>query len=97
MLVTDKGYHLCLGGATGHRKLPVGLAMRKGIADLHRYVRVSRVACVPRQLKRLHLDGLIARIPRFQRWRVTQKCHALTSAMLILRERYPSMLRNNAA
>jgi hypothetical protein len=31
---------------------------------------------IRRKLKRLHIRGLIARIPRSRRWRVTQSGHA---------------------
>jgi hypothetical protein len=37
-------------------------------------------------LKRLHLYGLIAKIPRSRRWRLTKKGWALLSASVSLKE-----------
>jgi len=37
---------------------------------------------ITRQLQRLHAHGLIAKIPRTRRWRVTTKGHSLMSTML---------------
>jgi hypothetical protein len=51
-------------------------------------------ARVSRQLKRLHVHGLIAKIPRTRRWRVTDAGHLLMSAAVRLREEYfPEALR----
>jgi len=55
-------------------------------------------AMVSRLLKRLHAHGLIAKVPRSRRWRVTQKGHALMSACLTLHhDRYPHALARPAA
>jgi len=43
---------------------------------------------VSRLLKRLHLRGLVAKIPRSRRWRVTQLGQALLSAAIELREEH---------
>jgi hypothetical protein len=43
---------------------------------------------VSRLLKRLHLRGLIAKMPRSRRWRVTQLGHAALSAAIELREHH---------
>lgn len=57
-----------------------------------------RSARTSRLLKRLHVHGLIAKIPRTRRWRVTQRGHRLLSTVLILHhERYPATLREQAA
>ena len=57
-----------------------------------------QAARVSRMLKRLHLHGLIAKIQRSRRWRVTRKGHALLSTLLILHdERYPEVLIQQAA
>lgn len=55
-------------------------------------------ARVSRLLKRLHAHGLIAKIQRSRRWRITQKGHALMSAILkIHHDSYPHSLRRPAA
>jgi hypothetical protein len=41
-------------------------------------------AAVGRQLKRLHVRGLIAKVPRSRRWRVTAKGHSLMGAVVRL-------------
>ena len=46
--------------------------------------RRRRANAVSRLLKRLHVRGLIARIPRTRRWRVTQRGHSLLGAMIRL-------------
>jgi hypothetical protein len=57
-----------------------------------------RSAQVSRLLKRLHLRGLLANIPRSRRWRVTALGHAVMSAALLLREeRFPSAFLKHAA
>jgi hypothetical protein len=56
-----------------------------------------RSARTSRLLKRLHVHGLIAKIPRTRRWRVTQRGHTLLSTILIIHdERYPDTLRQQA-
>jgi hypothetical protein len=41
---------------------------------------------VSRLVKRLHVRGLVAKIPRSRRWRVTQLGHAVRSAAILVRE-----------
>jgi len=60
--------------------------------------RRRRGARVSRLLKRLHLHGLIGKVQRSRRWRVTRKGHALMTTVLVLHhERYPATLRQHAA
>jgi hypothetical protein len=47
-----------------------------------------RSAQVSRLLKRLHLRGLLAKIPRSRRWRVTHLGHAVASTAVLLREEH---------
>jgi hypothetical protein len=55
-------------------------------------------ARVSRLLKRLHVHGLIAKIPRSRRWRVTPRGHAIMAMVLTLdHEDYPKTLMNTAA
>jgi hypothetical protein len=55
-------------------------------------------ARVSRLLKRLHVHGLIAKIPHTRRWRVTRRGHALITTVLILHdEHYPTTLQQQAA
>lgn len=57
-----------------------------------------QAARVSRLLKRLHVHGLIAKIQRSRRWRVTAKGHALMSTLLLLHdEQYPQALNGEAA
>jgi hypothetical protein len=57
-----------------------------------------RSAATSRLLKRLHVHGLIAKIPRTRRWRLTARGHVLLTAILVLhQERYPETLRQHAA
>jgi hypothetical protein len=54
-------------------------------------------ARVSRALKRLHVHGLVAKIPRSRRWRVTAAGHCLMSAAIQLREEYfPQAIRDSA-
>jgi hypothetical protein len=56
-----------------------------------------RVLCAS-ILKRLHLRGLLAKIPRSRRWRVTHLGHAVMSTAVLLREEhFPSAFLQNAA
>ena len=60
--------------------------------DPRRSAQVSRVA------KRLHVRGLVAKIPRSRRWRVTQLGHAVMSAAVLLREDdFPNVFVKTAA
>lgn len=53
---------------------------------------------VSRLIKRLHLRGLVAKIPRSRRWRVTQLGHAVMSAAIQLREeQFPAAFLKAAA
>jgi hypothetical protein len=45
-----------------------------------------RSAQVSRLVKRLHLRGLVAKIPRSRRWRITHLGHTVMSAAIQLRE-----------
>jgi hypothetical protein len=45
-----------------------------------------RSAQVSRLVKRLHVRGLVAKIPRSRRWRITQLGHTVMSAAIQLRE-----------
>lgn len=57
-----------------------------------------RRARVSRLLKRLHVHGLIAKIPHTRRWRVTSKGHALMNTLLIVHDEcYPAVLHQQAA
>jgi hypothetical protein len=57
-----------------------------------------RSAQVSRLVKRLHVRGLVAKIPRSRRWRVTPLGHAILSAALTLRkERFPAAFLKEAA
>jgi hypothetical protein len=61
-------------------------------ADRQQSARVSRL------LTRLHVRGLIAKIPRSRRWRVTQLGHAVMSAAVRLRdEQFPEAFLKEAA
>ena len=49
-------------------------------------------------MKRLHIRGFIAKIPRSRRWRVTQLGHAVMSAAVLLREDdFPNVFVKTAA
>jgi hypothetical protein len=55
-------------------------------------------ARVSRWLKRLHAHGLIAKVQRSRRWRVTRKGHTLMSAILTIHhDHYPKTLARPAA
>ncbi len=57
-----------------------------------------RSAHITRLLKRLHVHGLIAKIPHTRRWRVTRKGQILMTTILILHdERYPATMQREAA
>jgi hypothetical protein len=57
-----------------------------------------RSAQVSRLVKRLHLRGLVAKIPRSRRWRVTDLGHTVLSAAIQLREdAFPSAFLKAAA
>ncbi len=53
---------------------------------------------VSRLLKRLHVHGLIAKIPRSRRWRVTKAGQALMATIIIFhKETYPELFTSHAA
>lgn len=55
-------------------------------------------ACVSRLLKHLHVHGLIAKVPRSRRWRVSIKGQTIMSMVLRLHhEQYPEFLMRKAA
>jgi predicted transcriptional regulator len=55
-------------------------------------------ARISRLLKRLHAHGLIAKVQRSRRWRITQKGHWLMSAILTIHhDNYPQILAKPAA
>ena len=57
-----------------------------------------RSAQVSRLLKRLHLRGLLDKIPRSRRWRVTHLGHAVMSTAVLLREEhFPRVFLKDAA
>ena len=57
-----------------------------------------RSAQVSRLVKRLHLRGLVAKIPRSRRWRITQLGHTVMSAAIRLREEdFPTAFLKTAA
>jgi predicted transcriptional regulator len=54
-------------------------------------------ARVGRQIKRLHLRGLVAKIPRSRRWRVTDVGYKLMAAAIRLHEQgFPDALARAA-
>jgi hypothetical protein len=60
--------------------------------------RARQAARTSRLLKRLHVHGLIAKIPRSPRWRVTGKAHALLSRLLLLYQQdYTNLPHGQAA
>jgi hypothetical protein len=96
-----------------HPDLALFTAVLRGEHTLHgfrnRHVRLHlfgpsaatdrrRSAQVSRLVKRLHLRGLVAKIPRSRRWRVTQLGHAVMSAAVTLREEgFPGTFLKQAA
>jgi hypothetical protein len=61
-------------------------------ADRRRSAQASRL------VKRLHLRGLVAKIPRSRRWRITQLGHAVLTAAIQLREEtFPTAFLKSAA
>jgi hypothetical protein len=76
---------------TGFRNRDVRRQLHPAASDPRQSARVSRA------LKRLHIHGLIAKIPRSRRWRVTDAGNLLMSAAVRLREEYfPDLLQRAA-
>jgi hypothetical protein len=75
-----------------NRELRTRLFGPTAAADHRRSGQVSRL------VKRLHLRGLVAKIPRSRRWRITQLGHAVLSAAIQLREEaFPTAFLKTAA
>jgi hypothetical protein len=75
-----------------NRELRVRLFGPPAATDRRRSAHVSRL------LTRLHLRGLLAKIPRSRRWRVTQLGHAVMSTAVLLREdHFPHAFLKDAA
>jgi len=68
-----------------NRDLRLRLANSSLLRSCGRYIR-KQSAKISRLLKRLHLYGLIAKIPRSRRWRLTKKGWALLSAAVTVNE-----------
>jgi hypothetical protein len=76
-----------------NRQLRVHLFGPGAATDRRRSAHVSRLL-----KKRLHLRGLLAKIPRSRRWRVTQLGRAVMSTAVLLREEhFPSAFLKDAA
>ncbi len=72
------GEHLLNGFRNGDiRRRLYGEARDSGVRRRHS-------AAVGRQLKRLHMRGLIAKVPRTRRWRVTDKGQRLLGVVVRL-------------
>jgi len=85
-----RGEHLLQGFR--NRALRLRLFGPSAAHDRRRSAQVSRL------LKRLHLRGLLAKIPRSRRWRVTHLGHAAMSTAVLLREEhFPSAFLKDAA
>lgn len=85
-----RGEHLLQG--LRNRELRLRLFGPSAVSDRRRSAHVSRL------LKRLHLRGLLAKIPRSRRWRVTQLGHAvMTTAVLLREEDFPNSFLQDAA
>jgi hypothetical protein len=87
-----RGEHLITGFANRDIRPHLFTPTRSTTESRRHAARVSRL------LKRLHMHGLIAKIQRSRRWRVTDKGHALMTTVLVLHhEQYPSILNQQAA
>lgn len=75
-----------------NREVRMRLFGSTAAADHRRSAQVSRL------VKRLHLRGFVAKIPRSRRWRITQLGHAVMSAAVQLREdHFPNAFIKQAA
>ena len=87
-----RGEHLLKGFANRDVRRHLCLTTRNKAESRRQAARVSRL------LKRLHVHGLIAKIQRSRRWRVTHKGHTLITMVLMLHDRhYPQALTGQAA
>jgi hypothetical protein len=85
-----RGEHLLQGFR--NRDLRIRLFGPPAACDPRRSGQVSRL------VKRLHLRGLVAKVPRSRRWRVTHLGHAAMSAAVQLREdQFPAAFLQEAA
>ena len=82
--------------------------LRKSVAYLFRYREIptsfplsdnskTQSAQVSRLLHRLHVYGLVAKIPRSRRWRVSAFGYRIMSASLQLRQTFPGLHAKAAA
>jgi CBS domain-containing protein len=87
-----RGEHL-IGGFT-NRDIRAHLLVQSRDSDESR----RHAARISRLLKRLHMHGLIAKIPRSRRWRTTHNGHALLATAVMLHDQhYPDALISQAA
>jgi hypothetical protein len=87
-----RGEHLLTGFANRDVRPHLFTPTRNPAESRRQAARVSRL------LKRLHMHGLIAKIQRSRRWRVTHKGHVLMTTVLVLHhEHYPNTLHQQAA
>ncbi|HPD30346.1 MAG TPA: hypothetical protein PLL20_10145 [Phycisphaerae bacterium] len=87
-----RGEHLLKGFSNRDIRHHLGLTTPNKVESRRQAAYVSRL------LKRLHLHGLIAKIQRSRRWRLTHKGQVLMTAVLMLHDRhYPQALHNHAA
>ena len=64
----------------------------------NRMINRRNSARVSRLLKLLHVHGLIAKIPRSRRWRVTRKgCSLMSACLCVKNETLPNILMHTAA
>jgi hypothetical protein len=85
-----RGEHTLQGFRNRHVRLR--LFGPSATADPRRSAQVSRL------VKRLQLRGLVAKIPRSRRWRITHLGHAVMSAAIRLREEdFPTAFLQTAA
>jgi hypothetical protein len=87
-----RGEHLIRGFANADVRSHLLTAPADPRARRRQAARVSRL------LKRLHVHGLIAKIPRSRRWRVTTQGHTLMHKLLLLHnEDYAALTTGSAA
>lgn len=87
-----RGEHLLTGFANRDIRPHLFAPTRSPAESRRQAARASRL------LKRLHMHGLIAKVQRSRRWRVTHKGHALMTTVLVLHhQHYPNTLHQQAA